>query len=140
MKKKGKKVAAKSDINITPLIDILLVLLVIFMTITPQAPQALDAAIPQPAPPNSPPPKHDDALIIVSLNKDKALKINKDEIDEAVLGDRLKAIFRTRADKIMFVNADPDLDFEDVVKIIDIAKGAAVDVKVGLMTERIGVQ
>jgi biopolymer transport protein ExbD len=136
MKKKPRKITAKSDINITPLIDILLVLLVIFMTITPQTPKALDAAIPQPPPPNAPPQKHDDQLVIVSVDKQKIM-INQETVDESALSDRLRDIFRSRQDKTMFVNADPELKFEDVAKVIDVAK-PLVD-KIGLMTERIGV-
>jgi biopolymer transport protein ExbD len=140
MSKKGKKVTAKSDINIMPLIDILLVLLVIFMTITPQAPKALNAEIPQPPPPDYiPPPEQRNELIIVSMDKDKSLKINQESVEEVNLGGRLAEIFKVRVDKTMFVNADPELDFEDVVKIIDIAKGSLVD-KVGLMTERLMAQ
>ncbi|HEX4997582.1 MAG TPA: biopolymer transporter ExbD [Terriglobia bacterium] len=136
MKKKPKKVVAKSDINITPLIDILLVLLVIFMTITPQTPKALDAAVPQPPPPDAQPKPQDNDLIIVSLDKEGVIKINSDTVELAALGTRLKEIFSARADKTMFINADPELRFEQVVTIIDTAKGMNVD-KVGLMTERL---
>jgi biopolymer transport protein ExbD len=136
MKRKDRKVTAKADINITPLIDILLVLLVIFMTITPQTPKALNAAIPQPPPPDSQPQPPKDDLIIVSVDKDGTLTINSQSVEKDALGGRLKEIFSTRVDKTMFVNADPTLDFQEVATIIDIAKGNLVD-KVGLMTERL---
>src|SRR5579863_4498326 len=87
----------KSDINMTPLID---VLLVIFMVITPLTPHGLEALAPQPPPPNAPPPPPgQDRTVVIVIDKDKSMKLNQDPIQENQLGDRLTEVFKTRAER-----------------------------------------
>ena len=133
--KHRKTVGPKGDINVTSFIDILLVLLVIFMTITPLTPKGLNAAVPQPPPPGAPPPDPDalNKTIIVSIDSSETIKINQAVYEKSQLGPALLDIFRTRNERVMFVNASPDLLYNTVVEVIDIAKGSGVD-KIGLMT------
>jgi len=122
----------KADINMTPMIDVLLVLIIIFMVITPLTPKGLEAIVPQPAQPNQK-TDADQRTVVVSINKDKSIQINNEPSDEGHLGTRLEEIFKTRAERVIFVKGDPDLEFASVARVIDIAKGVGID-KVGLMT------
>jgi len=126
----------KADINMTPMIDVLLVLIIIFMVITPLTPKGLEALVPQPPPPNQKPNQSDQRTVVIVIDKDHKMSINSEGTDEAHLGTRLEEIFKTRAERVVFVKGEPSLDFQWVAKAIDIAHGAGID-KVGLMTAKV---
>jgi biopolymer transport protein TolR len=138
----GPKGGQSANRNVTPLIDVLLVLLIIFMVITPLTPKGLEALVPQPPPKDQkqqPPPP--DRTIVVQLidhgaGNPPGLKINQDEATWETLQGRLEDIFKTRAEKVMFVKGDDNVPFADVASVIDIAHSAGVD-KVGLITAKI---
>jgi len=126
----------RADINMTPMIDVLLVLIIIFMVITPLTPKGLEALVPQPPPPNAKPNLSDQRTVVITIDKNHNIAINSEATDEAHLGGRLEEIFKTRAERVVFVKGDPSLDFQYVAKAIDAAHGAGID-KVGLMTAKV---
>ena len=128
---------SRPQINVTPLIDVLLVLILVFMVIVSMTNEkGLEALIPQPALPSKLPPREDTIVIQVKWNGDdqaSSLKINHDEVKWEGLHDRLQGIFVGRADRVASVKGDGEIDFQDVARVIDIARGAGVE-RVGLMT------
>ena len=136
MKRKRGRVLPQAQINVTPFIDILLVLLVIFMTISPSMPEGYKATIPQQSP--DPDQKNETALLL-SVDRTGVIRINQTEIGASDLIGQLQGIFKTRNDRTIFVQADDELLFNDVAQLIAAAKGAGAD-RIGLMTESITSQ
>jgi biopolymer transport protein TolR len=129
-----------SDINVTPMIDILLVLLIIFMVIVPVVPKGLDALVPQPPkdPTKQPPPTDRTIVVQVIYNRGAAptYKINETEVQKRDLLPKLTEIYANRAERVMFVRGDDDVNFTYVAEVIDIGRAANVD-HIGLMTPKI---
>jgi biopolymer transport protein TolR len=119
-----------AEINVTPLIDVLLVLIIIFMVVLPQHPVGLPAVAPQPASADAAPAESE---IVVSVNRDRSILINQEPVEISKLPERLLAIFARRAGSVIFVRGHNDLEFKDIAQIIDLARGAGI-VQVGLMT------
>jgi biopolymer transport protein ExbD len=138
MKKRKRRILPRADINVTPFIDILLVLLVIFMTISPTRSTGVKTDIPHQPPPDWR-PQEPEKVIVLSLDRHGVIRINQSEIEVSHLISELRDIFRTRSDRTIFVQADNELLFNDVAQLIDAAKGAGVE-RVGIMTEPIPAQ
>jgi biopolymer transport protein TolR len=131
---------AMGDINVTPMIDILLVLLIIFMVIVPVTPKGLDALVPQP--PKNPQQQqqpNDRTIVVQVIYRPGAAplyKINETEVQKTDLQARLTEIYANRAERVMFVRGDDNLDFRYIADVIDIGRAANVD-HIGLMTPKI---
>jgi biopolymer transport protein ExbD len=142
----GPQKGAMSEPNIVPLIDILLVLIIIFMVVTPLTPKGLDALVPQPPPPDQ---KVDidvqQRTVVIQVECPRVtctgtsgtvVKINEEPHSWDTLGPRLNQIFKERAEKVAFVKGSDNLEFAAVAQAIDIAKGQGID-KIGLITAKI---
>ena len=135
----GNTGGAVSDINVTPLIDVLLVLLIIFMVIVPVTPRGLETLVPQPPKDHKEQPEND-RTIVVQIRSNGAAQpsylINEQAFAKNDLEPKLAEIFATRQEKVMFVKGDKDLDFSKVAEVIDFGHQAGVD-NIGLITPRV---
>jgi biopolymer transport protein TolR len=133
----GSSKELRADINVTPLIDVLLVLLIIFMVIQPTAVRGLDTLLPQP--PKSPDNVDQPQAIVVQVLGDRdhgvTYKINETSMNKLDIEPKLSEIFATRTDKAMFIKGDADLDFSLVADVIDYGHQAGVD-NIGIITPR----
>ena len=133
----GSRGGYSSEINVTPMIDILLVLLIIFMVIVPVTPKGLAALAPHPA--ENTPPDPGRAIVVQLLHSPgeaPAYKINETNYAKSDLLPKLTAIYANRAERVMFVKADDGIEFRYVAEVIDIGRAASVD-HIGLMTPRV---
>ena len=136
----GSQGGRSVDMNVTPLIDVLLTLLVIFMVITPITPKGEKALIPQPPPKTAKPQNNNQSVVLQVLAGPKGvpqLKINQQDVSWQDLESRLLDIYKMRAQKVMFVKAGNNVPWQDVAIVIDEAHGAGVS-KVGLITAKVG--
>ena len=119
-------------INVTPMIDVLLVLIIIFMVITPTIPVGLNTLVPQQADSKSaPPPPADD--IVVTVNGDHTVSLNQEPVQVSQLHDRLLGLFREHLNHVLFIRGSNGLEFQPVAEVIDIARGVGLD-RIALMT------
>ena len=131
----GRNKGSISEMNVVPLIDILLVLLIIFMVITPLMSQGLPALLPQPAGPQTTvvSPDH---VIVVQVGSNGSLRINQEDVTWDSLEGRLQEIFRYRAERIAFVRGDAPVEFAQVARAINLMRSAGID-QVGLLTSQV---
>lgn len=122
----------KAEMNVTPMIDVLLVLIIIFLLVTPTLSTGLNAHVPQNPDDKSAPPPMDD--IVISVLGNGSVRINQETVALENLQERLKEIFKNAANHVIFVRCPRDLEFDQVAHVIDLAKGAGLD-RVALMTQ-----
>ena len=125
---------ALAEMNVVPLIDILLVLIIIFMVITPVTPKGMEALVPQPSKEQS--PEVNAKTVVVQVFENNQLKINNEDTTWAGLGPRMDQIFKERAEKVAFIKGEKEVLFMDVARAIDIMRGAGID-KIGLITAKL---
>jgi len=132
----GSSSGAMATPNIVPLIDILLVLIIIFMVITPLIPKGLDTLVPQPSPNQQQNVELENKTVVVQVLMGGKIKINNEDSSWEGLEPRMEQIFKDRAEKVAFVKGDNDVLFMDVARAIDLMKEAGID-RVGLITAKL---
>jgi biopolymer transport protein TolR len=132
----GGKGALENEINVTPMIDVLLVLLIIFMAALPSMRKAIDIQLPDPTPTTTPANQQSNQIVLEVL-PGGVYSINTEKVDKVRLGPRLKEIYDPRPEKIIFVKGDPTVKFQEVIEAMDIARGSGVRV-IGVPPKDIG--
>ncbi len=117
----GSKGGPKSEINVTPLVDVVLVLLIIFMILQPMLQMGYDVQVPPNAPPGAPPPPPQDQ-IIVSMTANKEIYLNKERVEQAQLPIRLQEVLRNRGNKVIFFSVEDSVNYGDAMKVMDVVR------------------
>jgi biopolymer transport protein ExbD len=130
----GKKGAVRSDINITPLVDVVLVLLIIFMVATPILLKEMEVKVPQSADVDVSPPPVTTEQVVLHVDRENRITINHESVAPEALAERVRNLFEGRREKLMFFDVEDDANYGEVVHIMDVCRGAGVKV-LGIMTK-----
>ena len=131
----GGNTRQRAEMNVTPLIDVLLVLIIIFMVVIPQNSLGLDTKLPQQSTIENPQPETPSRDLVITVQANQMVRLNQDApLALAELGNRLQTLFGGAVGRVIFIRAEKDLDFQQVAEVIDVAKGAGLS-RIALMTQ-----